>query len=280
MIPLYSLTNERIIAWLGRQFWNQTFEDDVEVKIDEIRELLDLSVDCGEASGSESSAILAMLCDNASMSQKRKEIKHVWFDLDGTLSVHTPEFHQAHDQLRYKTYAEATGRPLTAEIGREYERVYKEKGTNSAVFRSLGLPTDYWMSRFNTLDKNDYYRPIPEIFETLEKLKEIVPISLFTNDSAVGTAKTLKVINVNVKWFTYLITGDEVPERKPDLHGFQLAVEKSKLPAEQILYVGDRVNADVRPAKSVGMQTCLVYSHSDEADYSCDKFEQILTLFS
>jgi len=36
-----------IIAWLGRQFWNQTFEDDIEVKIDEIRELLDLSEDCG-----------------------------------------------------------------------------------------------------------------------------------------------------------------------------------------------------------------------------------------
>jgi len=36
------------MSWLGRQFWNQTFEDDVEVKLDEIRELLDLSDDCAE----------------------------------------------------------------------------------------------------------------------------------------------------------------------------------------------------------------------------------------
>ena len=35
--------------WLGRQFWNQTFEDDVEAKIDEIRQLLDVSEDCDEA---------------------------------------------------------------------------------------------------------------------------------------------------------------------------------------------------------------------------------------
>jgi len=38
-----------IISWLGRQFRNQTFEDDVEVKIDEMRELLDLSDDCDGA---------------------------------------------------------------------------------------------------------------------------------------------------------------------------------------------------------------------------------------
>ena len=40
-----------IISWLGRQFRNQTFEDDVEVKIVAIRELLDLSEDCGEEVG-------------------------------------------------------------------------------------------------------------------------------------------------------------------------------------------------------------------------------------
>lgn len=101
------------------------------------------------------------------------------------------------------------------------------------------------MTRFNTLDKNNYYRPI----------------------------------NVNEDWFTYVITGDEVSERKPDLHGFRLAAEKSNLPAHQILYVGDRVDADIRPAKEVGMQTCLVYSHSDVADYSFERFEEILSIF-
>jgi hypothetical protein len=35
--------------WLGRQFWNQTFEDDVEVKVREIRRLLDMDDDCDEA---------------------------------------------------------------------------------------------------------------------------------------------------------------------------------------------------------------------------------------
>lgn len=38
---LNDLTNGQIIAWLGRQFWNQTFDDDVEVDVEEIRLILD-----------------------------------------------------------------------------------------------------------------------------------------------------------------------------------------------------------------------------------------------
>jgi hypothetical protein len=33
---------------LERQFWNQTFQDDVEVCVEEIRQLLDPGDDCGE----------------------------------------------------------------------------------------------------------------------------------------------------------------------------------------------------------------------------------------
>lgn len=67
------------------------------------------------------------------------DIKHVWFDLDGTLSIHTSEFNEAHDKLRYMTYAEATRKPLTKEVSEEYEELYKRYGSNSAVFRSLGV---------------------------------------------------------------------------------------------------------------------------------------------
>lgn len=47
-------------------------------------------------------------------------IKHVWFDLDGTLTVHTPEFHAAHNQLRYETYAAVKGQPISEHISREF----------------------------------------------------------------------------------------------------------------------------------------------------------------
>ena len=53
----FDFENEIRPIWLGKQFWNQTFADDVEVKIDEIRQLLDLSDDPGDAYSADSPAL-------------------------------------------------------------------------------------------------------------------------------------------------------------------------------------------------------------------------------
>jgi len=208
-----------------------------------------------------------------------KDIKHIWFDLDGTLTIHTPEFHKAHNELRYKTYAEVVKKPITKELELEYENLYKKFGSNSAVFRSLGLPSDYWQKYFNTLDEVKFYKPEPQVYETLQKLKEIIPISIFTNVKPEKNLRTLTAIGVKLEWFTYILTGDDIKERKPALDGFHAMIEKSKLLPEQILYVGDRIDVDIKPAKLAGMKTCLLWKKSDEADYSFDNFEDILGIF-
>ena len=69
--------------------------------------------------------------------------------------------------------------------------------------------------------------------------------------------------------------GDDIPVRKPALDGFYKMVETSNLPPEQNLYVGDRVEVDIKPAKRIGMKTCLIYSQSDEADYSVNTFQEL-----
>jgi HAD superfamily hydrolase (TIGR01549 family) len=205
-------------------------------------------------------------------------IKHIWFDLDGTLTIHTPEFHKAHNELRYKTYAEAVGKPLAAELEQEYENLYKKFGSNSAVFRSLGLPSDYWQNYFNTLDEVEFYKPEPQVYKTLETLRTIVPISLFTNVKPDKNLRTLAAIGIKPELFTYILTGDDIKERKPAMDGFHAMIEKSQLPPEQILYVGDRIDVDIKPAKLAGMQTCLLWKKAAEADYSFTNFEDILGL--
>lgn len=206
-------------------------------------------------------------------------IKHVWFDLEGTLTIRSDKFNDAHNKLRYKTYAEVVGKPLTEELKQEFEKLYAKHGSNSAVFRSLGCASDFWQKRFNTLDKTKYYSPVKTIYKTLEKLKEKVPISIFTNLKQREVENTLKIININKSWFKFIIYGDDIKERKPALDGFYLMIKKSNSPPEEILYVGDRVKVDVLPAKEVGIKTCLVWDKSGEADYSFEHFEDILSLF-
>jgi len=206
-------------------------------------------------------------------------IKHIWFDLEETLTRRTPEFVKIWKELRYKTYAEATNKPLTDELCEEYEEMIKKHGSNSAVFRSLGLPSDYWHQKFATLDKVKYYKPNKEINNTLVELKEKVKLSIFTNVKTEETMKILDIVEIDTSWFEYILTGDDVKERKPALDAFELMIKKSDLSASEILYVGDRLKVDILPARKVGIKTCLVWGKSDEADYSFKDFKDILNIF-
>lgn len=135
------------------------------------------------------------------------------------------------------------------------------------------------MKYFDQIDQLKYYEPTPDIYETLEKLKDAVPISIFTNVKLANTLKTLEAVNINSKWFTYIVSGDDVKNRKPAPDGFRFIIEKSQLSAESILYVGDRVNVDITPANKVGMQSCLLYKKSKEATHSFGNFSDLLQLF-
>ena len=115
--------------------------------------------------------------------------------------------------------------------------------------------------------------------DTLRKLKEIVPCSIFTNVKTEETMRILKLVELDLSLFTHILTGDDIKERKPALDGFNKMVELSKLKPEETLYVGDRVKVDILPANEVGMKTCLVWSTSPEADYSFENFGDILSIF-
>lgn len=208
-----------------------------------------------------------------------RKINHVWFDMDGTLTVHTPEFDEVHNALRYKAYSDVIGRPVDDALAMEFEELYKKYASNSAVFTSLGKPSNFWMQYYATIDQDKYYEPIPDVYETVDKLRKIVPVSLFTNDQLSNASKTLAVVGVDMSWFTHVVSGDDIANRKPALDGFHLMIERSGIPAEQILYVGDRIGVDIVPAKAVGMLSCLVYSQSPEADYSFNSMSEMLQLF-
>ena len=207
-------------------------------------------------------------------------LKHLWFDMAGTLYKETPEFQVAHDQLRYTTYAKLVGQSDSAKAKEEYEKLYAQHGSNSAVFRSLGQPSDFWMRAFEEMDVTTLLRPDPVIVETLAALKEQLPISIFTNFKREKVVALLEHLQIPSSLFTHTVTGDDVPERKPDLAGFHRMIELSNVPADQTMYVGDRVDVDIKPAKQLGMKTCLIYGESSEADYCVQSFGEVKKVVS
>ena len=51
-------------------------------------------------------------------------IKHIWFDLEGTLTIRSREFDEAHDRLRHETFAEISNKPLTSELKQQFQKIY------------------------------------------------------------------------------------------------------------------------------------------------------------
>jgi putative hydrolase of the HAD superfamily len=201
------------------------------------------------------------------------EIKHVWFDFSQTIAFENTEMH---DQMKYETYSSVVGKPVTEDLKQEYEALFREKKSNSGVFTSLGLDSGFWSKHYSAADPKLLLRLAePDIPEVLNELRERVPISMWSN---IHAEKILPELGIDTNWFTYFLSPNEVKNPKPALDGFKLILEKSNLPAEQILFVGDSMEKEMIPAKSLGIKTCLMWKTAPEADYCFNSFKQLLTL--
>jgi len=203
-------------------------------------------------------------------------IKGICFDVSETLLIRDDEFNKQLQELRHNLYKDATGAidPKT-----DYESAYEKAGSHSAVFSQLGLPINYWQSQIHELDDNYTYEPNKAINTTLHTLYDRkYPLYVCTNRTKIGIMKKLKSIDINTDWFAGFVTNESMSKPKPDQAAFKSVIEIANLPSQQILFVGDRVETDILPAKAVGMQTCIVWSSSDKADYSAPDFSEILEI--
>ena len=151
----------------------------------------------------------------------------------------------------------------------------------SAVFRQLGFPSDYWVRHVSVLHRPEYFSVDPKIEKMLTAIAEArVAHSLFTTVKTSQMREILKLIRLNKDLFDFVISGDDVLERKPALDGFYKVIELAHVTPEHILYVGDEEAKDIIPAKRVGIQTALVWSdkQSDVADYTFPDVYRVASL--
>lgn len=197
-------------------------------------------------------------------------IKHIWFDFSGTLLRFTREYKQVHHKLVCETYARVINKSLTPVVTREYHALYKKHKTNSQVFIELGKHADFWAEIMATLDRKRFidkrinYRAL---FENIRARS--AKISLFTNSLGGEVRELLPHMGLAPADFDAMLTG-EMMEKKPSLDGFYKIIKLSKLKPSEILYVGDRIDGEILPAKRVGLKAALVWSREKKtaADFT------------
>ena len=102
--------------------------------------------------------------------------------------------------------------------------------------------------------KND--RLFPCVRETLEELSKYYSLGIIANQIA-GLEERLRKWEI-ISYFKIIVSSAEVGIYKPNPAIFQLALTKAKAKSTQCLYVGDRCDNDIIPAKRLGFKTVRI----------------------
>jgi len=146
-------------------------------------------------------------------------------------------------------------------------------------FNSLALLRDKGTKKGIHLDKQQWqhfawlwYEPLskvattePKIKETLTELKNSeLKLGIVSNTFVNGCSleKHLEQVGI-LDFFTVRIYSYEFDFRKPDARIFKVAAEKIGEMMENILFVGDRIDKDIRPAIRNGMHTALKTAYTN-----------------
>lgn len=238
---------------------------------------------------------------------KLQNIRGVAFDLDGTLVDSAPGLTAAVDNALY-----ALELPMAGE-----ERVVTWIGNGADVLIQRALT---WARQERaslraaqgkpSVDHDDipqaeqqailrklfdrYYGEVaeegsflfPAVADTLGALHaKGLPLALVTNKPTPFVAPILASLDI-AKYFTVVIGGDDVKNKKPHPEPLLLVAEKLGLAPGELLFVGDSRN-DIQAAKAAGCSSIgLTYGYNygepislSEPDYIFDQFNELLPAF-
>jgi putative hydrolase of the HAD superfamily len=105
----------------------------------------------------------------------------------------------------------------------------------------------------------------PDIKQTLAKLKNAgLKLGILSNTfvSEYSLEKQLAEIGI-LDFFSVRMYSYEFDFRKPDLRIFKIAAERIGEPLENIMYIGDRIDKDIKPTLKLGMKSVLKSAYTN-----------------
>lgn len=167
----------------------------------------------------------------------------LFFDVGSTLTDESAEYEQ-----RLKTIA-STAKLSYGQVYDMAVKLYREhKKGDTEVAKILGVSKPKW-----NIDNETLY---PNTLKTLEVLSEKYSIGVIANQPE-GTERRLKKYGL-APYIKLIVASFDEGVDKPDEKIFQIALQRAGCSADRAVMIGDRVDNDILPAKSVGMRTIWI----------------------
>ena len=200
------------------------------------------------------------------MDKRFSEVKILIWDFDGTFYKPNPELFSAVRQAEYKTIMLHTGWTYDATVIKFTENYKKvSPSATETVGLLAGLSTtEAALDMENYYDRRKFLRRDDKLIDLMQKLSGYRHFIL-ANGVRRRLEETLAVLGLNKNIFEEIVTSETTGVNKPHEAGFKYILEKTKLPPEDHLMIGDREQVDLVPAKKLGIKTCLVWSEQASA---------------
>lgn len=207
-------------------------------------------------------------------------IEWIFFDLGSTL---------LDEETAYGNYIEKCVKKLESLDIEVSSDSYKKKMAEYA-HKSLDPIRATWQYFAPTeprpLWTNEGIKLYSEVREVLETLSKHYRLGIVANQSS-SVRELFQEWGIE-SYFQLIILSEEVGLSKPNTSIFTLALQKANIPADRVVYVGDRYDNDILPAKSLGMWTVRILTgfgkHASEneklkSDWVITSLQEITNIF-
>ncbi len=180
-----------------------------------------------------------------------KVIKNIIFDIHGVL--------QPKSSFPNKEFADAVAKVISKRLNIGFEDAKKFYAENRPKFDStsllmwdIGAYREY-LDSFLTVPFNAQKRP--EVTSLIGELRKKYDLYVATNSPRKYAMEILKELGIDTKIFKKIVTAEDVGRPRPYPDQFEAIVSGNK---EEYVFLGDRMESDIIPAREFGMKAILV----------------------
>lgn len=227
-------------------------------------------------------------------------IRFVYFDVGGTLLDPTPSVGRIYSEAGAPLGLTASAHAIEAAFGRQWSNHVAELGRKALTLARTEEENFDWWRRlvFRVLDDVGFAGDREAVFRACWAAFER-PSAWHVYDDARPTLEGFAAREVRLgvlsnwdqrlpallerldlrRFFDPLVVSCIEGVEKPDRRLYELACERVGLPPSEILYVGDRIDLDLEPARAVGMQAYVVDRRGAlDSPHRVDSLEELLEL--
>jgi len=210
-------------------------------------------------------------------------IKAIFFDVGDTI-YHNEEFKAAYpekliEMMTRKLHVKPDKAKQMIEDKKEELKKSLNRHVNKVdVLKSFGFTRQQVHDGFFEIEAEKYLQKNDKLQQIFSKLAKYYTLGFITNNRMDMLERILKILKVDIKLFSIIITEDTVNLVKPNSEPFEKALSKSEYKPSECVYVADSLAKDLLPAKKLGFKTVWITDkHGDEnKDLFDTKIDNIL----